>query len=267
MAWGAHVCVFYETKQDLLDTCAAYFAAGLEGGEHCVWAISDPVTQAEAREALAAVVRDLAYHEKAGHIEIIDGREWYLDGEAFDLHRVTRGWSEKLEACLAKGFSGMRISGNAFWMASEHWDDFCAYECEVDQTLSGKRMLVLCTYALKGTRATDLLDVVRFHQFSVARRQGEWEFVESPSLTQAKREIRHLRSAVEVLAEGFPGQELLTSRERLVLAQLIKGSSYKDAGRELGISARTIEFHRNNIVKKLGAKNTGELVYRVLREQ
>jgi hypothetical protein len=29
MPWGAHLCVFFETKADLLDTAATYFAAGL----------------------------------------------------------------------------------------------------------------------------------------------------------------------------------------------------------------------------------------------
>ena len=27
--WGAHICIFYETKDDLLDTAAAYFKTGL----------------------------------------------------------------------------------------------------------------------------------------------------------------------------------------------------------------------------------------------
>jgi hypothetical protein len=29
MPWGAHLCIFFETKADLLDTAATYFAAGL----------------------------------------------------------------------------------------------------------------------------------------------------------------------------------------------------------------------------------------------
>jgi DNA-binding CsgD family transcriptional regulator len=53
---------------------------------------------------------------------------------------------------------------------------------------------------------------------------------------------------------------LLTPRERVVLAQIVKGASSKDAARTLGISPRTVEFHRANILEKLGAKNTAELV-------
>lgn len=56
MAWGAHVCIFYETKQDLLDTAVAYFAAGLKSDEYCIWAVSDPLTEVEARTALAEAI-------------------------------------------------------------------------------------------------------------------------------------------------------------------------------------------------------------------
>lgn len=35
-SWGTHICVFYETKQDLLDTAVSYFEAGLHSNEFCV---------------------------------------------------------------------------------------------------------------------------------------------------------------------------------------------------------------------------------------
>src|SRR6201992_2124553 len=58
----------------------------------------------------------------------------------------------------------------------------------------------------------------------------------------------------------FPGREPLTRREREVLEQFTAGASNKEAGRQLGISPRTIEDHRANIRKNLGAKNAADLV-------
>ena len=52
----------------------------------------------------------------------------------------------------------------------------------------------------------------------------------------------------------------LTPREHAVLAQIVAGASSKEAARGLGISPRTVEFHRANILQKLKAKNTAELV-------
>lgn len=266
MPWGGHICVFYETKDDLLDTAAAYFKAGLASNEFCIWAISDPITEADAMAALRRAVPDLQAQFAAGRIEIISGSDWYLRGDQFDLQRITGGWNEKLRAALAQGFDGMRVSGNAFWIESNHWQAFCEYEHELDRSLAGQRMLVLCTYSLQASRAVDLLDVARAHQCCTARRNGDWEFLATPELQQARKEIERLRGALGVLSKPFPGHELLTPRERVALAQIVRGASSKEAARMLGISPRTVEFHRANVMRKLGARNTADLVRRVLHD-
>ena len=56
----------------------------------------------------------------------------------------------------------------------------------------------------------------------------------------------------------------LTERERAVLVQIVKGDTSKVVGRALGISPRTVEFHRANIMQKLGARNAVDLVRKVL---
>jgi DNA-binding CsgD family transcriptional regulator len=43
------------------------------------------------------------------------------------------------------------------------------------------------------------------------------------------------------------------------LALFTTGASNKEAGRQLGISPRTIEYHRANIMVKLGARNAADL--------
>jgi len=264
--WGCHVCIFYETKDDLLDTAAAYFKAGLASNEFCVWAISAPITEADAKAALRRAIPDFPAQLAAGRIEIIQGTDWYLRGNQFDMQRITGGWSEKLRGALARGFDGMRVSGNAFWIESNHWQAFCEYERELDRSLAGQRMVVLCTYSLRASRAVDLLDVARAHQCCTARRNGDWEFLATPELRQARLEIERLHGALDVLSKPFPGHALLTPRERVALAQIVRGASSKEAARTLGISPRTVEFHRANAMRKLGAKNAADLVRRVLDE-
>jgi DNA-binding CsgD family transcriptional regulator len=263
--WGTHICVFYETKEDLLDTAAAYFKAGLKSNEFCVWAVSE-VAETDAKDALRRTIADLDRHVAAGQLEILRGTEWYLNGNHFDLQRITGGWDEKLEAALAKGYDGMRISGNAFWIETNHWKAFCDYEQELDRSLDGKRMIALCTYSLRKSRAVDILDVARAHQCSTFRRNGAWEVLETPELKRAKREILMLKGAIDILSRPFRGHQLLTPRERVALVQIVRGASSKEAARTLGVSPRTIEFHRANIMRKLGAKNTADLVRRVVGE-
>jgi FixJ family two-component response regulator len=81
----------------------------------------------------------------------------------------------------------------------------------------------------------------------------------------ARRQAQSSLSNVASL--HFPGRESLTRREREVLEQFTSGASNKEAGRTLGISPRTIEDHRANIMKKLGAKNAADLVRIVMTAQ
>ena len=141
MPWGTHVCLFYETPHDLLDTAVCYFEAGLKSNEFCVWAVSDPISLQQAEQA------------------------------------------------------------------------------------------------------------------SIARRKGSWEFLETPELKRAKLEIRRLNGALDVLSKPFPGHDTLTPKERVALAQNIRGASSKEAARTFGVSPRTVDFHRANLLKKLGARS------------
>ena len=75
----------------------------------------------------------------------------------------------------------------------------------------------------------------------------------------ARRQAEN-NSASRIATLHFPGREPLTRREREVLEQFTAGASNKEAGRHLGISPRTIEDHRANIMKKLGARNAADLV-------
>jgi DNA-binding CsgD family transcriptional regulator len=262
--WGTHICIFYETEEDLLDAAAPYFAAGLSSNEFCVWAISDPITETDAKEALSHAVPHFDRHLAAGQIEILPGREWYLKENQFDLKRITGGWSEKLQGALAKGYDGMRVSGNAFWMGTNHWNAFCDYEQELDRSLADQEMIALCTYSLPKSRAVDVLDVVRAHGGCAARRNGDWKLLETPELRHAKQEISKLTRALDILSRPFPGHASLTPRQRAALAQIVRGASSKEAARVLGISPRTVEFHRANVMQKLGAKNVADLVRRVV---
>jgi two-component system response regulator FixJ len=106
-----------------------------------------------------------------------------------------------------------------------------------------------------------------------AMRAGAQDFVEKPfdpgEVAIRIRGIvdtwRRQRQQDDLLTKGFPGQELLTARERDVLERIASGASNKEAGRTLGISQRTVEVHRARIMDKLAAKNAADLMRIVLR--
>lgn len=60
--------------------------------------------------------------------------------------------------------------------------------------------------------------------------------------------------------------DLLTSREREVLQLLAEGLSNQEIAAQLNISVKTVETHRSNMMRKLGANNKTELVKYALRK-
>ena len=106
-----------------------------------------------------------------------------------------------------------------------------------------------------------------------AVKSGAWNFLEKPfqdnllvdrveqalqaaaSQTQAQRHTQRLRQALASLSP----------REREVLGELLRGHYNKNIAEHLGISARTVEFHRANIFEKMGVESAIELAHKLGR--
>jgi two-component system, LuxR family, response regulator FixJ len=108
-----------------------------------------------------------------------------------------------------------------------------------------------------------------------AIKKGALDFIEKPFEPEAV--VARIRDTLAqwtqmggngqgILSHSFPGYELLTPRERDVLAQIANGASNKETGRRLKISPRTVEVHRARIMEKIGARNAADLVRIVLSE-
>ena len=197
MPWGTHFCLFYETRADLVETLVSYCKAGLESQEFCLWVVAEPLTEKDATQALRRVVPDLEQYLDESSIEIVAARDWYLQDGTFDLNRVIRGWNEKLARASAKGYAGVRVTGDTAWLEKKDWKDFCEYEESLNQAIAGQRLTVLCTYPLAACGAAEILDVVRTHQFAVTKRRGSWDVIETAGHKQAKAEIKRLNEELE----------------------------------------------------------------------
>jgi PAS domain S-box-containing protein len=197
ISWGTHFCLFYETRADLLETVVSYCKAGLENREFCLWVIAEPLTGEDARHALKRAVPDLDQYLADHSIEIVAARDWYYQDGTFDLNRVISGWNGKLAVASARGYSGVRVTGDTAWLEKKDWKDFCEYEESLNQAVVNQRLAVLCTYPLAACGAAEILDVVRTHQFAVTRRRGGWDVIETAGHKQAKAEIKRLNEELE----------------------------------------------------------------------
>ena len=201
LPWGAHFCHFYEQRQDLLDILIPYFTAGLDAGEYCLWVSCDELDPDRAIREFRKHVADADLRLESGQMEIISGEGWYLNHGAFDPRQTLNAIDRKLQEALDLGYSGMRLHGDEAWLTLKTWNDFARYEATLDEFLRGKRLLVLCTYPLEGISGGELFDIAKTHQFSVARRHGDWEIMETAESVRTKSALEQINADLEALVE------------------------------------------------------------------
>ena len=197
MPWGTHFCLFYETQSGSPRNIGPLLQSWI--GEPGVLPVGCRRTPYSGRchaciETSCSWLRSiLADHS----IEIVSARDWYLQDGTFDLKRVICGWNEKLARASARGYAGVRVTGDTAWLEKKHWKDFCEYEESLNQAIANQRLAVLCTYPLAACGAAEILDVVRTHQFAVTKRRGSWDVIETAGHKQAKAEIKRLNEELE----------------------------------------------------------------------
>src|SRR6267378_6713539 len=200
-AWGSHFCLFYETKEDLLDGLISYYKSGLERGDYCLWIVAEPLTIEEATAALKDAVPDLDRYLADSSLEFTSARDWFFPGDTFDGKRVTDRYGEKLAGASARGYPGMRVSGDTTGLLKKDWGHWCDVEDGLNGVIGNQHLAGLCSYPLPRCGAPEILDVVRTYQFALARRHGSWEVVETAGLKQAKAEIIRLNEELEKRVE------------------------------------------------------------------
>ena len=108
-----------------------------------------------------------------------------------------------------------------------------------------------------------------------AVKNGAWDFPEKPfqdnllvdHVEQALAAASAQRSTAQQTQRLRTALASLSQREREVLDELIRGHYNKTIGDHLGITQRTVEFHRANIFSKLGVQSAIELAHQLGRLQ
>ncbi|WP_298814206.1 response regulator transcription factor [uncultured Roseibium sp.] len=77
---------------------------------------------------------------------------------------------------------------------------------------------------------------------------------------------RHIAARFETMLEDASDVPILSDRERQTLNLIVSGRSNKEIAETLGISAKTVDRHRTNLMKKLDVHSVAQLIAYALRE-
>ena len=200
--WGTHICQVYTTQTDLLDILTPYFSQGLKSNEFCLWITAEPLGIAAAKAALHEAVPRFDAFLASGQIEILDHRDWYTSLGRFDGNRTHAGWLNKLEAALGRGFDGLRLTGDTYWLAAHEFEPFMEYEAKLDPVIACNRMLAICSYSLEKFGMREIFDAISNHDFALVREHGRWEVSTSYARRQAARSLRESEARLRATVEG-----------------------------------------------------------------
>jgi len=195
------LCQFYKTKKDLIEILVPYFSAGLAQNEYCMWITSEPLSVEEATRALSKAVPDVRKYWARKQIEIIPHDRWYLKDGSFNAQRVLKSWVARHNRALRRGFDGLRLTGNTFWLEKRHWNRFTAYEETINRVVGDYKIIALCTYSLERCGALEIMDVMRNHQFALVNRDGTWETVARSELRKQEAVLRETEARYKIIAD------------------------------------------------------------------
>ncbi len=110
-----------------------------------------------------------------------------------------------------------------------------------DESESQGPQLCDAAHSLRRTSAEELVEMVR----KTASFEGGFE----------RKEFTEMRSE-----EFLPRRRVLTAREREILKFLAEGQTVRSTASILGLSMKTVDAHKFNLMRKLGVHNKAELV-------
>jgi hypothetical protein len=177
--WGSHLCHFYQTREDLVESLVPYFRAGLENNERCIWVTAAPFPAAEAIIELDRSMRGLDRHFDQGRIRIVDSDLWYTGLGRPTQDSVIDLWLREEKDAAVGGFTGLRVAGNLSFLKRGEMASFIEYERTVDRIFPKRQIIALCSYELKQCSSYNHSRIIQAHRYALERRRTHWKLTDS----------------------------------------------------------------------------------------
>ena len=175
--YGVHMCQFYERREDLVAALVPYFVAGLRNRERCIWITAEPLDAEEAKRELRKAGLDVDAAERKGALTVRDYADWYAKSGNLKGTEVIEQWLAAEAGALARGYKGLRITGNLGFLTGRAWPAFMEYEQAVQTAFHGRRIVTICSYRLGDWGAAEILEAAQRHDCALDRPDKGWQLL------------------------------------------------------------------------------------------
>lgn len=157
-----HAILFYSNPRDKREVLFTYLKAGLDAKEAAIYVASEESPD-EIRREMKEFGLDSEQFEKSGTLRVVDYREWYIIEGKFDIGKIFSLWQQSLQEALAKGFKGLRVTGEMSCFFKHHMlNELVIYERALHRELTIP-MEAICAYddsvVLKGAEEDHYLRI------------------------------------------------------------------------------------------------------------
>ena len=170
---GDHICLFYRDEGMLVQTLAAYLAAGLSSGERCFCA-QKPHIIPRIYKALKAFGIDAEKEAARGALEIHTEDEVYFAEGRFKPQTMIEMLERSIQEAVAQGFTGFRTAGEMSWALTDTrcemgncCDQLIQYEAMVQAAYPGKPAIGICQYPVNRFPRHVVAEVLKAHRLAL----------------------------------------------------------------------------------------------------
>jgi len=172
--WGTHIAYLCRDDDEMAEVLVPYIEKGLEENELCACIISEMLSE-KTRELLTNEIPDLQKYMAKGQLQFLSHHNWHSSNGSFDVQEALDGTVRKYEEALANGYSGLRVTGDVFWLDESNWDSFMNYEDLLDEIAKDSKSLVICIYKETECTIDKIVDIVNRHNYVIRKTNDSWQ--------------------------------------------------------------------------------------------
>ncbi|UNC92700.1 PAS domain S-box protein [Candidatus Contubernalis alkaliaceticus] len=203
--WGTQFCLFYRSKEELIEILAPYFNAGLKDDCICLWVIPSLLTPREAENTLAQAIPDFLQYVGKGQIRIVPYGTWDFEQGAVSFSEAIHELKNHLENCSHKNFTRVQVAviynsaGEQLEKESKEYDIFFQ---EIAKKYKTK---TVCSYALDRLDVLDILSIAFKYPGVLMKSKGIWNFFQSDELEKVQNRLVDEKSFSQAIIDTIDG--------------------------------------------------------------
>jgi PAS domain S-box-containing protein len=159
-----HVCLIYETQEQLLASAIPFFLIGLDRGEKCLY-VADKRTISAFLDGVRAEGVDVDVIAERGLLTVANEQRTYLKKGYFNPEEMIRYWAGNVQKAKAAGFPALRFAGETSWAlgGDPGTERLIEYEARINRFLIDNDAVCICQYNSKRFTPEVILQVLRTH--------------------------------------------------------------------------------------------------------